>query len=86
MDTTVAAWLYDSAGNLVAQAAAQVHVPAHANIQVALADLFNLTAPLDAGQVLVRVTSGGSVYPYVSVVDDRTGDAILVPGMKQKTQ
>ena len=81
-DTQVSAILYDSGGHIVASTASPVTVPAHGNIQSSLAAFFNLTASLDEGQVEVTVTAGGSVYPYLSVVDNRTGDAICVPGKK----
>lgn len=82
MATTVSASLYDSNGHLVAATSTPVIVPAGGNVQFTLANLFALTGALDSGEVEVQVTGGGSVYPYISVVDNRTGDAIFVPGKK----
>ena len=81
-DTQMSAQLYDSSGTPIAATTTPVTVPAGGNVQFTLAALFNLTASVDAGEVDVTVTSGGSVYPYLSVVDNRTGDAICVPGKK----
>ena len=79
--TTVSAILYDSEGNTIAITSSPMQVPAGGNIQIGLSALFNLASPLDSGRVRIQVTGGGAVYPYVSVVDDRTGDAVFVPGI-----
>ena len=60
-------------------------VAPYANLQ--LNDVFqilNITGAVDAARAQVKVisVSGGSIYAYASVVDNRTGDAIFVPAQK----
>lgn len=81
-EAAVSAILYDSLGNTMASTPAPVAVPAGGNAQFALNDLFNHSSLLDSGRIRVMVVGGGSVIPYISVVDNRTGDAICVPGKK----
>jgi hypothetical protein len=51
--------------------------------QVGLSDL-GITS-LDVGRAEVEVTSGGAVLSYASIVDNRTGDAVYLPGQKMPT-
>jgi hypothetical protein len=58
-------------------------VDPHANLQLDNAfQILNITGDVDAAQAEVKVLSGGSIYAYASVVDNRTGDAIFVPALK----
>jgi PKD repeat protein len=58
-------------------------VPSNGNTQIN--DIFkdmNITTSQDASLADVRVLSGGPVYAYASVVDNRSNDAIFIPAQK----
>jgi len=62
---------------------ANFRIPPFSNLQVN--DVFrnlNIQGDVSAAQARVRVLSGGAIYAYASVVDNRTGDATFVPALK----
>ncbi len=69
--------LFDESGNRVGNSGV-LTVPPGGNLQQSLTALFGGHL-LDAGRVSFQVVSGGPVYGYASVVDNRTGDAVFVP-------
>ena len=80
-ETLVSLKLFDLNGVLLGQN--QYLVPANQNLQIN--DVFgSLGAPCThtGAYARVEVLSGGSLYPYASVIDNRTGDAIFVPGLE----
>lgn len=59
-------------------------VEPNANLQVDDAfRILGITGDVDAAKAEVKVLSGGSVYAYASVIDNRTGDAIFIPALER---
>jgi hypothetical protein len=80
-ETRVSLRLFDLNGVLLGQS--QYTVPANQNLQIN--DIFGALGASCAhagAYARVEVLSGGALYPYASVVDNRTGDAIFVPGLE----
>lgn len=58
-------------------------VPASGNFQQGnIFQDMGITVPYEAALAEVRVLSGGSVYAYASIVDNKTGDAFFIPAQK----
>ena len=81
IDTWLTVQIFDLNGTLLG--AENYAVPANQNLQVN--DIFQ-TLAVPCGYIgayaRVQVLNGGSIYAYASVVDNRTGDAIFIPGME----
>ena len=72
----VRARTYDLQGNTLGET--QFTVPPFKNIQVNLFDSLGVAATVEGAWVEVEVLSGGPVMPYLSVADNRTGDAVFI--------
>jgi hypothetical protein len=73
--------LFSTEGTLLARG--NFTVPANRNMQIS--DIFSaLGVPCGYPAAYARIVniSGGSIYPYASVVDNRTGDATFIPVME----
>jgi hypothetical protein len=81
-DTFLSLRLYDLNGGLLGEA--EYTVPANQNFQIN--EVFSaLSAPCASmgAYARVEVLSGGSIYAYASIIDNRTGDAIFIPGLER---
>jgi hypothetical protein len=76
--TDVEIRIYDLSGSVLLTSA--FSLPPSAWRQISLSDM-GMTS-LDIGRAEIEVTSGGLIYAYASVIDNRTGDAIFVPARK----
>jgi hypothetical protein len=65
---------------------APFRVGPYANVQIGDSfRILGISGDVDAARAEVKVISGGSIYAYASVVDNRTGDAIFVPALEKSS-
>jgi hypothetical protein len=84
IDATVEVELAEGgASGVIPLASAVYSVAAQQHLQVnRIFQAMGLSAPYPSAMATVRVLSGGRVYAYASNVDDRTGDAELIPAVR----
>ena len=80
-DTQLKVQIYSSDGKKLAERDYIINGYKNLQINGIFSDM-GISGDVSYSYAKIKVLSGGSIFAYASVVDNKTGDAIFIPAMK----